>query len=316
MKFIILASSYNENIGGIIASHKLCHHLNDVGYEAFLYPISRSSYSFRRRIFADLTSKSRLLRSLTGRGFRMNPALKTKLLPLSYPSIPEDAVVIYGDTIAGNPLNAKNVVRWFLHKPGHHTGVIEHGSGELHIDFDEFLSEYDPQDNFLSPDPLHIVHYPVNIYNGIGATLDEGRSGIAYCVRKGSFVDGLFDRKDATCIDGLSHEECASVFKRVERFYSFDPYTAYSSFAALCGAISIVIPPENMTKSDWYEKDSSRLGIAFGESDIAWARETMPQLHDELIAREKRGYRDAIKFTEAAADFFNLPIYSWSKHDF
>lgn len=315
MKFIVVASSYNENRGGIIASHKLCHLLNEVGYEAYLYPLSRSSYTFLHRMFAKLTSKVDYLRIALGRGFRLNPAFNTELFPLTNLSIPEDAVVIYGDTVAGNPLDAKNVVRWFLHDPRYQTGLTEHGSNELHIDFCEFLSDYDPGSNFLNPRSLHVVHYPLDVYNDVDAKPTEERYSVAYMIGKGHYSEGIFDRNSATCVDGLSHLDCASVLRGAKRFYSFDPYTAHSSFAALCGAISIVIPPDGMAKSSWHQNDNSRLGIAFGLDDEAWAVNTMHKVRADLSARQANSRLEVLDFAQAVTSFFKFPLYSWSKYD-
>ena len=42
-KYIIFAPSYNENVGGSIALHKLCDLINRGGNEAYLYPYFESA---------------------------------------------------------------------------------------------------------------------------------------------------------------------------------------------------------------------------------------------------------------------------------
>ncbi len=37
-KFIIFAPTYDENIGGVILLHKLCHLLNAKGIKSFIFP--------------------------------------------------------------------------------------------------------------------------------------------------------------------------------------------------------------------------------------------------------------------------------------
>ena len=42
-----------------------------------------------------------------------------------------DLIVIYPEIVFGNPLGAKNVVRWFLHNPGFFSGKIYYGQNTL-----------------------------------------------------------------------------------------------------------------------------------------------------------------------------------------
>ena len=67
------------------------------------------------------------------------------------------------------------------------------------------------------------------------------------------------------------------IFKRVERFISYDPHTAYSVFAALCGCDSIVVPIDGITKDQWQPDQKSQYGIAYGFDDLDSARQTRMQ---------------------------------------
>jgi hypothetical protein len=47
---------------------------------------------------------------------------------------------------------------------------------------------------------------------------------------------------DGPVIDGKSHGEIAKIFNEYEYFVSYDPHTAYTIYARMCGCIPIVIP--------------------------------------------------------------------------
>lgn len=306
MKFIIYAASYKEDVGGIIVMHKLCHLLNEMGHDACFYPVLRKGMARARRIFANFTCRYPVIGRMTGKGFRLNPRMNTRLLPLMADAQAADVVTIYGETVSGNPLGARNIVRWFLHQPGFHTGEQNFGEGEFHIDFNEFLTGYDAGKNHLSRQRLHVVHYPLDIYNLDGALPQEDRNEIAYCLRKGQLQPGILDVANAVCIDGLTHAEIAAVFKRARLFVSFDAYTAYSSFAALCGAVSVIVPPPGMARQDWYAKEQDRFGIAFGMEEIDWARRTQELVLPHLIARQDESRAAVAGFVEEVGQYFAL----------
>jgi hypothetical protein len=204
--------------------------------------------------------------------------------------------------IYGNPFNAKHIVRWFLHKPGFHTGRTEFGVNEFHIDFNQFLLDHYSDENHVSASKLHVVHYPFETYNLDGVPEEDARKGVAYCVRKG-VVDPDVDLADAICIDGLGHSETAEILKKVKYFYSFDPYTAYSQFAALTGAISLVIAPD-FDRKDWYQNDADRYGIGFGIDDEEWAISTRHLVAPLLKQRENDAKESVRNFIEETHDFF------------
>lgn len=307
-KYVIYAPPYNETAGGSIALHKLCHNLNEIGCSAFLLPLTKSRHAIARRAFHYLAHHFPVFRTVTGKGFKTNASLNTRLLPFGFDLRPDRTITVYPEIIAGNPLGAKHVVRWFLHKPGSRTGVAEFGSNEFHIDFNHFLKNYVPKsDNHVSASSLFVIHIPFDTYNLDGALPSFERQGIAYCVRKGK-VDKSVDLTDAICIDGMSHLQASAVLKKVKYFYSFDLYTAYSRFAALCGAISFVIPPPGVTKEDWYPEGADRYGIGFGTDEESWAISTQHLVLPSLKERERGSLDDVRRFVEEVEDFFSATI--------
>ena len=145
-KYLIQTKSYDENSGGIIVLHKLCSILNELGHESYLIPphnryyeISKNSphtsvkavLGFLRRVFIGLRQEHNAYKT-----FKTNPAFNTPILNAKGTVFDDDWIIIYPEIVVGNPLQAKNVVRWLLYKPG----VLEHkkiyfGQNELYFKF-------------------------------------------------------------------------------------------------------------------------------------------------------------------------------------
>lgn len=304
LKYVIYAPSYNERVGGIIVLHRLCHLLNEISRPAFIVPYSGGRLAPIKRAFFHVSDRLPLVKTVTNRRYNKNSDFKTPLLPWGVDLSPAHTITVYPETVYGNPLQARNIVRWFLHKPGFHTGRTGFGRNEFHIDFNQFLHEYTPKENYLSPSSLYVVYFPLDIYHRMDTLPAAERNGTAYCVRKGQ-KDRRVNLTNAICIDEMSHQEAAEVLRSVKYFYSFDPYTAYSTFAALCGAISLVLPPPNLTKECWYPSEENRYGIGFGLDDEEWAIDTQELVLPTLQRREKDCIEQVKRFATEAELYFS-----------
>jgi hypothetical protein len=291
MKFIIFSGSYSEDSGGTVVLHHLCNLLNNNGYEAYLFPAFKTAILHQKKLFKPMLSilyasfKSRYIRPFRTSNNLMTPVLK---------KIPEDInkefVVVYSEGVAGNPLNAKNIVRWLLHKPGYNYKGVFFGNNELifsyNIDYSyNFSLPLSKLSNTRLYIPLVNLHY---YFEQIPFLSIEERSGVAYCIRKGKGKTFVRDHINDILIDGLTHSEVAYIFKRVKTFISYDTRTAYSIFASICGAESVIIPDEGVTIEEWLPLDS-RYGIAYGFGNLEWANET----RNKLIENIKKEFDDA-----------------------
>ena len=120
---------------------------------------------------------------------KTNPSFNTPVLSLKAAHAlaqQEDTIVIYAEIIAGNPLGAKNVVRWLLHDPGFHSGHIYYEPGELYFRFNEAVKPFAFPGSTTSDLFLTVVQYPLDLYNLDGALPESERQGSAYCLRKGA----------------------------------------------------------------------------------------------------------------------------------
>lgn len=304
-KFIIFAPSYRATNGGGVVLHRLCALLNDLGYEAYLTRFYNGVPVYSNNFLHPL---SRLVgRSLWNvfTPFRVHPGWDTPLI--KNPKIPlgDEWIAVYPEIVFGNPLRAKSVVRWLLHKPGFHDGYFMFGNSEYHIDFNSFAQDFFYPGCKKADFSLNVVNFPYDKFNKVGALPKELRKGTAYCLRKGRGKRIVHDLRDSVFIDGMSHDRVASIFKRVKTFISYDPYTAYSSFAVLCGAESVVIPDPGVDKASWFPNSEDRLGVAYGFEDIAWARATASGVLGRMQAQEIATVSNVKRFAEDVLQYFS-----------
>ncbi len=304
-KYLIVAPTYDENVGGHVVLHKLCHLLNERGVEAYLLP-HIDTYSINStNFFASFCSAAKQQLKVKLQSYRTNPHFQSPVLERLPTDMKDPSwVVLYPEAVNGNPAGARNVVRWLLHQPGFHTGAISYGLGELHVKYNSAIHDFHFPGCTLSPHHLKIVHYPIDLY---GATAKaKKRQGIAYCVRKGKGKVMVHDVANSILIDGKSHSEIAEIFSKVERFISYDPLTAYSRFAVISGCTSIVVPDQGVSIDEWYPNFKDRWGIAYGFSEdaIAWAHRTSHLVGARIQEEEKNCQQHITRFLRDVDDYF------------
>lgn len=284
--YIIYAPAFDENIGGIIFLHELVNTLNQLGERALIWP-TPPSHKQRRR--------TRLKHALFPPPFALSPGLDT---PLAKPSdLTARSIVVYPEITLGNPLGAKNVVRWLMYEPGLRN-PYEFGPDEMFFRVGE-MSDL-PSLTGGAPD---LSMWKVNrVYRNENR---EDRDGVCYIVRKGDHKPRIPETEapDAIQVDGKSHAEINEILNRCHTFYSYDEATMYSQYAAICGCTSIVIPELYETRAEWVEGHGlARYGVAYGLDDVAHARATQDKVLGLLNAEESKGRASVeafVKLTKA-----------------
>ncbi|MFD2816981.1 hypothetical protein ACFSYD_25180 [Paracoccus aerius] len=207
-----------------------------------------------------------------------------------------DSIVIYPELVRGNPLKARNVVRWLLYKPN-----------LLHP------FSFGPEEMFFRAggmsDVLDITGGAPDLYlwKINPAYQNENRpdrKGVCYMVRKGKNKPRIPETEapNAIQIDSLSHAEINEIFNRCDTFYSYDEATMYSQFAAICGCTSIVIPGMFSSREEWAgQHPNGRFGIAYGThpTELEHARTTRHLLLKDLQRKEEESL-------ETVRNFVNL----------
>ena len=287
-RYIINSPPFLESSGGIIVLHYLCHLINELGREAYIY---------RPELTYQSLGHNEPFNSVSSKVFsRMHAPICT-----SYD--PNKDIIVYPEIVTGNPLGAKNVVRWLLYRPGAFTGVIDYGPDELIFFYQEVFDV--PELTQKRGGQLLILYYLSDIYK---QTNFGKREGICYLVKKGfekehvhepkrNFLENIFYKKtNSILIDPLSHEEKAAAFNQCEIFISYDPITLYLQYAGLCGAIPVVIPDEGVAWEEWQPHINGRYGIAYGlnQQAIEWAKSTRENLISTIHHYEKSS-RDSVE---------------------
>lgn len=269
--FVIYASSFNETSGGQIALYLLCAQLIERGEKAAIWAWGRPRRIPRWR------RCTRAIRKFLGIPRPVIP-LETGpfQVPIAQESDLQDAIVIYPEVTVGNPLQSQRVVRWFLHRPGYHSGRIEFGPNELYFFYQDAFN-----DPAINPDPTNrlTLTWLNPAYSPPPAS---EREGTCYLIRKGKDRIDRAELGDALIVDDLSHTEKAAAFQRYKYLVSYDLYSMYAVYAAICGCIPIVKPIEGVTEAAWFPKPEDRYGIAYGWENEAWAIETRPLLEQRL----------------------------------
>lgn len=276
--FIIYADSFNEVSGGTLVLHELCARLNRLGHRASIWPAGKPASLFRPQPAA--------LYGYLGRGGARGFDRGPNANPLARRGDLKDGIVVYPEIIGGNPLGARRVARWFLNRPGYFYDNVRYGADDLFFFYNPAFN-----DPVINPHPENFLRVTY-LHPAYRCTNEGPRQGACYIVRKGAGLTLDRHPAGAECIDALSHEEKAEIFNRTAFLYSYDPYTFYTTYAAICGCIPIVIPSEGVTKAEWAPDPELALGHAYGEDEVDWARMTRGAML-ELLAR-RRDEEDAL----------------------
>lgn len=296
--FVVYSPPYDERWGGIMVLHAFTSALRRAGVDAYLWygdaPVRVRGIPrwIARR------ARDRLL-ALTGR--RHAHLRNPDVAPHATWWRPKDPIVVYSETVAGNPLKARRVVRWFLNKPGRLSGTIEFGPGELYFYYQPAFN-----DPAINPDPESRLSV-VSILGDVYQHRNTGeRHGTCYILRKGRSRAPDPATLDGEVIDRLSHREIADLFNRREYCVSYDTYTMYSFYAAMCGCKSVVVPEPGVPREQWLATSHPAYGVAYGFDDLPRAEATAPLIRDFLLETEKANDAAVQFFLERCERFFNL----------
>ncbi len=307
-KFLIFTPKYGATNGGVICLHYLCHLINNNGGEAYLVPYFKT-FEINKNELIKPFLKSLYSKFISlFRKFTVNPIFDTPLVKNLNKLDMKEWIIIYPEITFGNPLNGENIVRWYLHNPGFHSGKIYFSSGELCFKYHDGFSGFTYPKSVMSKNILNISYYPTNFYNMNGVSVN--RTGVAYAIRKGRGRKIEHKLEGAILIDELSHFEVSEIFKKVSLFISYDLYTAYSYFASMCGCDSVVMPMDGISEEQWYPQEESRYGVAYGFEKLEIARATRQKLINKVNQEQLLNSGVVVGFIKESNSFFDKDLTS------
>jgi hypothetical protein len=283
MRIIIASPSYNPSIGGVIVLHKLCHILNNLGYDSYL------------------TSTMKLNGQVEY--FYINKNYNTKIATdIDF----ENDIIIYPEIEPGNPYGCKNVVRFILNKwhlPEYDNNVITWGGNDFWIYFHKLF-----YDGLKEPNYLHIIDPKLDTFKdyGIERTIES-----CFTYRKKSnekdTLNLIHPSNSVEIQYNTSEEELINIFNICKRFYSYDTETYLSVLAAQCGCESIIVPYKDILKETIVQTQPSfKYGIAYGLDDLKHANSTSSSLREHIIELEIEQINQTKNIFEKIIKHFNL----------
>ena len=256
MNFVIYApGDYTPNGGGCVALHKLCHNISSLGETCYI-----------------MTSK----KNPNYLGIECTEQEAIRLCA-------DGAMAIYPEVTCGNPFSAYKIMRWILYN------VRTYGDYGLFYPND-LIYKYAPFFTLREEQEVHgelrAVELNLDIFKDYGLP----RKGSCYLIKKENHKEQRHQQPSIMLDDYPSkggNEYLAKVFNECEVFYAYDTATYLSVMSSLCGCLSVVIPNEGVKAEDWHNGfPYFKYGIAYGEQDIPYAKETAHLLKPELLRIE------------------------------
>ena len=262
---IIHTYPFTFNVGGIVVGFYLGVLLDNLG--------------IRVRMYSDQKTKNHIYNNYYDNDFNIN-----------------DCVVIYGETIVGNPLDAPHVVRWILgelgisinrdvYKTWGNNDLVYYFNSEL-----KFNTFPDRMGNIYKLLTVIYINSKIKNYN-------NERHGYCYTMRKSHMHKKInIIHPDSSFEITMSHsqEEYIEIFNKYKYFVSYDPLTFLSIIAPLCGCISIVYPLEGVSKKEWLQMGAlseyfkqtqlySLYGVAYGNTpdELEFAKNTIHLVQEQ-----------------------------------
>ncbi len=270
--YVIYAQSFISNSAGIRALYILADRLNRKGYRTYV------------------TSS-----------FATDPTLRAPLISLTLAkrlALTQDYTAVYPETIPGNPLGAKKVVRWVLNRPGLLDGEEIYDSQEVVFNYANAYASYiknQVHGKLYLPTIDQTLFFP--------PAAEGPRTREYFYVGKAQYREGFFDREKVIEItrDSPHRSTLGDLLRQAKVLYCFDNSTIFAYEAVMCGCPVVVIPDGTQTRADYEKQELGMHGIAWGPTELARAHSTVHLMAPFYEAAKVEFERELDRFIELTA---------------
>lgn len=278
-KFLISTHGFDMGIGGLKVLHKLCHLLNENGYDAYLIPLHFDWPFYVYENYNVKMATQELMDNL------------------------DDVIVVYPESWFGNYLKAPNVVRWMIGFPSEEH-IKTWDNKDLWFWYLPFYITESYKDknanNFLYVGEQHRDTF-----------YDRGqsRSGTCWTLRKAQELvtpNEYIHPKDSIFIPYQAAGDLVSLsylFNSKEIFYCYDNYTYMFIQSLMCNTDTIVVP-RNATRDQFFNGFELNKYVAYGVDDLPRAKSIRNEFFDHLDFIERRTLEQLHLFVEKCYDYF------------
>ena len=232
--YFIYSPRWIDSSAGIKALHYLCHALNSSGQKAYLVMVERS-HEGSARINPDLLTPM-LTQEVSDAYFKNNTT----------------PIVVYSETVPGNPLAANCVIRYLMNFAGALGGQRVFDQHEYIVSFSKRIAEDYATQNSL-PEPQVLFLPPIDPRE-FSRTSDKEPFQVVYAGKYRSFIGRPPKVGDLESIeifrDGprmQSREQVKDILRRATILYSFENSSIVSE-AILSGTPAMFVPNEFLNK--------------------------------------------------------------------
>jgi hypothetical protein len=267
INLVVYSPPFQVKCGGIVAMHNMAKVINE---------------TFHDKISAKLFMHNNIKNN--------NPFCNNFA---SIDEINDDTIVVYPEIITGNPLGAKNVIKWILLD----LGIEMPHDHYKNWDLTDLVYYWETKENINNYKQLSCPFYHPGFKNNNRTGV---RKGSCYLIKKAPFIHKEFEfihPFDSIFIDDMSLEDINDVFNKCKYFYSYDANTAYIIYAALCGCIPIIYPINGISKTEYFNSRIYNCNNVIYNKGIVYGYDKNEINECEKIIHECEGYY---------LDFFNL----------
>ena len=202
----------------------------------------------------------------------------------------EETIVVYPETIRGNPLNAKFIIRWVLLELGFETPVnvakTSWGANDLVYHWEPIVSKKQLSMPWINP-----VFMP-----GKNIIPVSKRRKTCFIFKKAILwypdINRVkFHPEDSISMDGKLPQDVAPYLKECRHFYTYDVYTAFIYFAVMNGCVSIILPHPDKTEEEYLSNlklnrngklNKPGIVIARHPQDKEWMRKEIERAEEDI----------------------------------